>query len=52
MINTSEFNTLATNVFNTRLSQANLITKRSFDDKLSSINRKITSNKSKHKLIV
>ena len=51
MINTSEFNTLATNFFNTRLSKANLITKTSFDAKLSSLNRKITSNKSKHKLI-
>ena len=51
MINTSEFNTLATNVFNTRLSKANLITKTSCDAKLSSLNRKITSKKSKHKLI-
>ena len=33
MINaaTSEFNTLAANVFNTRLAQANLITKTDFD---------------------
>ena len=32
---TSEFNTLAANVFNTRLAQANLITKTDFDAKLS-----------------
>ena len=45
---TSEFNTLAANVFNTRLAQANLITKTEFDAKLSSLNRKITANKTKH----
>ena len=45
---TSEFNTLAANVFNTRLAQANLITKTDFDAKLSSLNRKITANKTKH----
>ena len=32
---TSEFNTLAANVFNTRLAQATLITKTDFDAKLS-----------------
>ena len=47
-IATSEFNTLATNVFNARLTQANLITKTDFDAKLSSRNRKITGNKTKH----
>ena len=45
---TSEFNTLAANVFNARLAQANLITKTDFDAKLSSLNRKITANKTKH----
>ena len=50
-IDTSEFNTLATNVFNARLVQANLITKTDFDAKLSSLNRKITQNKSKHLLV-
>ena len=45
---TSEFNTLASNVFNARLAQANLITKTGFDAKLSSLNRKITTNKTKH----
>ena len=47
---TSEFNTLAANVFNARLAQANLITKTEFDAKLSSVNRKITANKIKHVL--
>ena len=37
--------------FNTRLTQANLITKTDFDAKLSSLNRKITANKSKHLLV-
>ena len=45
---TSEFNTLAANVFNARLAQANLITKTDFDAKLSSLNRKITASKTKH----
>ena len=45
---TSEFNTLAANVFNARLAQANLITKTDFDAKSSSLNRKITANKTKH----
>ena len=45
---TSEFNTLAANVFNTRLAQANLIAKTDFDAKLSSLNKKITANKTKH----
>ena len=38
-------------VFNERLAQANLITKPDFDVKLSSLNRKITSNKTKHLLV-
>ena len=45
---TSEFNTLAANVFNARLAQANLITKTDSDAKLSSLNKKITANKTKH----
>ena len=36
--------------FNARLAQANLITKTDFDTKLSSLNRKITANKSKYLL--
>ena len=50
-ITTLEFNTLAASVFNARLAQANLITKTDFDAKLSSLNRKITQNKSKHLLV-
>ena len=50
-IDTSKFNTFATNVFNTRLAQANLIPKTDFDAKLSSLNKKITKNKSKRLLI-
>ena len=46
-IATPEFNTLAAEVFNARLAQANLITKADFDAKLSSLNIKITANKSK-----
>ena len=37
-IDTSKFNTLASNIFNARLAQANLITKTDFDAKLSSLN--------------
>ena len=47
-IDTSEFSTLTTNVFNARLVQANLITKTDFDAKLLSLNRKITKNKTDH----
>ena len=45
---TSEFNTLAANVFNARLAEANLITKTGFDATLSNLNRKINANKTKH----
>ena len=41
----------AASVFDTRLAQANLITKTDFDAKLSSLNRKIPANKSKHLLV-
>ena len=50
-IATPEFNKLAADVFNARLAQANLITKTDFDAKLSSLNRNITANKSKHLLV-
>ena len=50
-INTLEFNKLAADTFNARIAQANLITKTDFDTKLSSLNRKITNNKSKHLLV-
>ena len=42
---------LAANVFNARLAQANVITKTDFDAKLSGLNKKITSNKTKHLLV-
>ena len=45
---TSEFSTLAFDVFNARLAQENLITETDFDSKLSSHNRKITANKTRH----
>ena len=44
-ITTPQFNTLAADVFNASLAQANSITKRDFDAKLSRINREITENK-------
>ena len=50
IVATSEFNTLAANVFNARLGQANLVTKTDSDVKLSSLNRKITANKTKNVL--
>ena len=49
-ITTPEFNKLAADAFNARLVQANIVTKTDFDSKLSSLNRKITSNKTKHLL--
>ena len=51
IIDISEFNKLAADVFNARLAQANLITKTEFDSKLSSLNRKITKNKTGHLLV-
>ena len=50
-ITTPEFNTLAADVINARLAQANLIPKTDFDAKLSNLNRKITQNKTKHLLV-
>ena len=50
-ITTTEFNALAASIFDARLAQANLINKTDFDAKLWSLNRKITSNKSKHLLV-
>ena len=49
-ITTPEFNKLTADNFAARLAQANLITKTNFDAKVSSLNRKITSNKTKHLL--
>ena len=50
-IDTQEFNKLAADVFNARIAQGKLITKREFDSTLSNLNRKIASNKSKHLLV-
>ena len=47
-ITTTEFNTLAVDVFNARLSQANLVTKTIFDNTVSSLNSKIAENKTKN----
>ena len=44
------FNTLASDIFNARLAQANLITKAGIDAELSSLNKKIAKNKTKHVL--
>ena len=40
-ITTSEFNTLAADVFNPRLAKANLVAKTNFDNTLSSLDRKL-----------
>ena len=50
-ITTPEFNTLAADIFNAILAQANLIAKTDFDGKLSSLNRKNAANKSKKLLV-
>ena len=47
---TPEFNTLAANVFNARLAQANVITKTDFDAELQSLSKRITLYKSKYLL--
>ena len=50
-IDTQKFNKLTADVFNARIAQTNLITKTELDSRLSSLNRKIISNKTKHLLI-
>ena len=50
-ITTPEFNTLAANVFNARLVQANWVTKTDFDNIISSLGSKITVNKTKNESI-
>ena len=42
---------MAASVFEARLAQENLITRTDFDAKLSSLNRKVTSNNSKYLLV-
>ena len=48
---TPEFNTLAADVFNTRLAQANSVTKTDFDNNVSSLDNKIAANKTKMSLL-
>ena len=50
-IRTPEFNTLAADVLNARLAQANLVIKRDFDNKVSSLDSKIAANKTKNESI-
>ena len=47
-ITTQEFNKLIAENFAARLKQADLVNKTDFDNKLTSFNRRITSNKTKH----
>ena len=49
-VTTPEFNTVAADVFNVRLAQANLVAKTELNAKMSSLNTKITSNKTKQVL--
>ena len=50
-IATREFNTLAARGFNARLAQPNLIITTDFHAKLTGLNKKITSNKTKHLVV-
>ena len=45
---TQEFNKLTEENFDVRLKQADLVSEIDFDDKLTSFNKQITSNKIKH----
>ena len=47
-ITTPEFNKLTVESFPARLKQANFVNKTDFDNKLTTFNRQITSNKTKH----
>ena len=47
-ITTREFNKLTADNFPARLKQANLVKKTDFDNKLTSFNKRITSNETKH----
>ena len=47
-ITTPECNTLTVENFASRLKQADLVNKTDFDNKLTSFNKRITSNKTKH----
>ena len=50
-ITTPKFNTLAADVFNTRLVQANVVVKTDFDKTVSSLDNKIVTNKTKNKSV-
>ena len=50
-ITTPEFNTLAADIFNARLAQAILVTKTDFNNSVSSLDGKISANKTKNKSI-
>ena len=50
-IRTPKFNTLAADVFNTRLAQANVVVKTDFDNTVSSLDNEIATNKTKNKSI-
>ena len=50
-ITTSEFNKLTAEKLAAGLAQANLVRKTDFDNKLLSLNKKITSNKTKHSIV-
>ena len=51
MIKVLQLHTLAASLVNTRLGQANLVTKTNFDDTVSSLNNKILPNKRKNESI-
>ena len=50
-ITTPGFNTLAAGIFNARLAQANLVSKADFDNKVSSLDSKTATNKTKNESI-
>ena len=50
-ITTPEFNWVTGENFAARLAQANLVTNTGFDNKLSNLNKKTTSNKTKHLIV-
>ena len=50
-ITTPEFNKFTSEIFAARLAEANFKTKTDFDNNLISLNRKISSNKTKHLLV-
>ena len=50
-ITTQEFNTLAEDVFNARLKQANLVEKTNLDNTVSSLDSKIATSKTKLSLL-